>query len=54
MEDLSWIKLVLAFLAGGWELVMRLIPTAKDWTVIGNIFAFLKWVSDYFNNLKKK
>lgn len=37
-----------------YEFLSRIIPSVKDWTIVGNIIKFLRWLSDYLNNLKSK
>lgn len=56
MENLSWeivVKIIIA-VTGIYEVLLRVIPTLADWTILGNIIKFLRWLSDYLNNLKKK
>lgn len=52
--DWPIIKTILLVTIGVYEVIARFIPSVADWTVLGNIFKFLKWISDYLNNLKKK
>jgi hypothetical protein len=51
--DIPIIKTILLAVIGVYEVLARLIPSVADWTILGNIFKFLKWISDYLNNLKK-
>jgi hypothetical protein len=51
--ELPIIKTIILAIVGVYEVLARLIPSINDWTVLGNIFKFLKWISDYLNNLKK-
>jgi len=44
---------VIAIIVGIYEVIVRLIPTVGDITIIGKIIAFLKWISDNLNNRKK-
>jgi len=44
---------IIGFILGLYELLSRVIPTINDWTILGNIIKFLKWISDYLNNKKK-
>lgn len=55
MDWLDWgiVKTVLLAAVGVYEIIARLFPTVGDWTVIGNIFKFLKKLSDLLNNFKK-
>ena len=47
------LSLVLAFLVGLWELVIRLIPTAGQYGVIGKIIEVLAWLSNFLNRKSK-
>lgn len=38
---------------GVYEILARLIPSVKDWTILGNIINFLKLISDTLNNKRK-
>jgi hypothetical protein len=49
----SWHTAV-AILAGVYEVIVRLIPTVSNYSLIGKIIEILKWVSDFLNNKKKK
>lgn len=53
-SQMFWWQKVILLLVGGYELVIRILPTVKDWTVLGNIFKLLKYVSDFLNAEKKK
>lgn len=55
VKMLWWQKAILV-ITGTYEVVVRMIPTVKDWTIIGNLFKFLKVISDAINagQLKKK
>jgi hypothetical protein len=53
MPTLEHIALILAILVGCYEVVVRIVPTVKDRTLIGNIFAVLKYISDLLNRPKK-
>ena len=48
------LALVLAILAGLYEVVARIIPTVKQYSVIEKIFSIMLWVSNFLNNRKKK
>lgn len=54
---MSWIienwQAVIGIVIGVYEVIARLIPTVGDITIIGKIIAFLKWISDNLNNVKK-
>lgn len=44
---------VVAILAGLYEVIIRLIPTVGNYSIIGKIIEILKWVSDFLNRKKK-
>lgn len=46
-------QIILAIL-GVYEVLVRLFPTVKDWTILGNIIKFLSKISDWLNNTNKK
>jgi hypothetical protein len=46
-------SLILAFIVGLWELVIRLIPTAGQYGVIGKIIEVLSWLSNFLNRKSK-
>ncbi len=48
----NW-QLIVSLILGIYEVIARLIPTSKDWTIIGKLIAILKFVSDHLNNFKK-
>jgi hypothetical protein len=54
---LNWItenwQLLIAVVVGIYEVVVRIIPTVGDITILGKIIAFLKWISDNLNRRKK-
>jgi len=47
------VSLILAFLVGIYEVVARLIPTIKNYSLIAKIINILVWVSDFLNRKKK-
>ena len=53
---LTWIVAhyvqIIAGVSGVWELVTRIIPTAKDYTIIGNVIKWLIIISDSMNAKK--
>jgi hypothetical protein len=49
----TW-QLIVALLAGIYEVIARLIPTVANWSFIGKIIDILKWISDFLNRKKKK
>jgi hypothetical protein len=44
---------ILAVLAGCYEVITRLIPTSKTWTIIGKILEVLTWLSNLFDRKRK-
>jgi hypothetical protein len=48
----NW-HVVLAILIGLYELLVRLIPTIGNYSLLKIIFDFLKWLSDRLNVQKK-
>ena len=52
--DVDVIKTVVLAVIGVYEVIARLVPSVNDWTVLGNAIKFLRVVSDWLNNLKKR
>ncbi len=48
------IPLILAILAGCYEVISRLIPTTKVWSIIGKILEILTWLSNLFDRRRSK
>lgn len=48
------IEFIIALIMGIYELLVRLIPTYKHWSVIGKILEILLWISKFLNVEKKK
>jgi len=46
------ISMVLGLIVGLYELVVRLIPTAGNYSLINKIIDILKWLSDFLNRKK--
>lgn len=46
---MSTIEIVVIVVTGFYEVLSRVIPTSKTWSIIGNIINLLKHVSDYFD-----
>ena len=46
-------KEIVALILGIYEVVVRIIPTVTNLSLIGKLIAILKWISDYFN-IKKE
>jgi len=44
---------ILAVLAGCYEVISRLIPTSKTWTIIGKILEVVTWLSNLLDRKKK-
>lgn len=51
--EFELVEKIVAIAVGTYEVISRVIPTVKDWSIGGNIVAFLKVVSDFFNSRKK-
>ena len=49
----TW-HLVVALLAGVYEVVSRIIPTVKNYSFIAKVIEILLWVSNFLNRKKKK
>jgi len=47
-------SIVVPIIAGLYEVVIRVIPTVKNYSIIGKIIEILLWVSNFLNNKKKK
>ena len=47
------LPLILALVAGIYEVVIRLIPTVGQYALIGKIIDILKWLSDFLNRKKR-
>lgn len=47
------LPMILAFIVGVWEVVIRLVPTIGQWGVIGKVIEVLAWLSNFLNNKKK-
>lgn len=52
--ETNLILIIIAVVTGVYEVLARVIPSVADWSLLGNIIKFLKVVSDWLNNLKKK
>lgn len=52
--DVDLIKTIVIALLGVYEAMARLIPSVKDWTILGNLIKFLRWLSDYLNRKKQE
>lgn len=47
------LSMALAFIVGLYEVIIRIVPTAGQYAVIGKLIDILKWLSDFLNNKKK-
>jgi len=47
------LTLVLAILAGCYEVISRLIPTSAGWSIIGKVLEVLTWLSKLFDRKRK-
>jgi hypothetical protein len=45
---------IVALLVGLYEVVIRVIPTVKDWSFLGKIIDIISWVSNFLNVRKKR
>lgn len=46
--------IVIPIIAGLYEVIVRIIPTVKNYSFIGKIIEILLWISNFLNNKKKK
>lgn len=51
--DWHLIGVIVAIVIGVYDVLVRIIPTVGNWSVIAKIIDILKWLSDYFNRKKK-
>lgn len=49
----TW-RIVVAFVVGIYELIVRIIPTVKEYSFIAKIIDIIKWISDFLSRKKKK
>lgn len=47
------LPLILAILAGCYEVISRLIPTTATWSIIGKVLEVLTWLSKLFDRKRK-
>lgn len=52
MEDLN-INLILIILVGCYEVISRVIPTTKGWSLVGKILEVLTQINNIFDRKKK-
>ena len=48
---LTW-PLIIMLLAGFWEVIIRIIPTAGQFGIVGKVIEILAWLSNFFNRSK--
>jgi len=53
MENVNWLVIISLILASVYEILSRIIPTSKVWSIIGKVIEILKWISDKLDNGKK-
>lgn len=49
---ITW-QMVVAIVAGCYEVIARVIPTVGNWSLTGKIIEALKWLSDFLNRKSK-
>jgi len=49
----TW-HIIVAIVAGVYEVLVRIIPTVKNYSFIGKIIEILLWLSNFLNRKKKK
>jgi hypothetical protein len=47
------LTIILAIAAGCYEVISRIIPTTKGWTIIGKTLEVLTWLSNLFDRKRK-
>lgn len=45
----EWMVWIVTALLALWEIMLRAIPTSKDWTIVGKIVSILNWIAGLFN-----
>ena len=50
---LIW-TIIVPIVAGLYEVIVRIIPSVKNYSFIGKIIEILLWLSNFLNNKKKK
>ncbi len=53
MESIN-LDLIIAVAIGIYEVLSRIVPTSKTWSIIGNVLIFLKKISDVLDFKKAK
>ena len=54
MENLDIITQILAPLIGIYEILSRVVPTTRRWSIVGNVLKFIHQLSDWLDNKKKQ
>jgi hypothetical protein len=49
---ITWPSIV-AIIAGLYEVIVRVIPTVTNYSLIGKVINILVWISDFLNRKKK-
>jgi hypothetical protein len=47
------LPIILAILAGCYEVISRLIPTSKTWSIIGKLLEVITWLSSLFDRKRR-
>jgi hypothetical protein len=47
------LPIILAILAGSYEVISRLIPTSKTWSIVGKILEVITWLSNLLDRKRK-
>ena len=47
------LPIILAILAGCYEVISRLVPTSKTWSIVGKILEVVTWLSNLFDRKRK-
>ena len=47
------LPVILAILAGCYEVISRLVPTSSTWSIVGKILEVVTWLSNLFDRKKK-
>lgn len=50
---ITW-QMVVAIVAGVYEVIARVVPTVGNWSITGKIIEALKWLSDFLNRKSEK
>lgn len=47
----EWVNWAIIVVLALWEIVLRIIPTSKDWTIISKVVSILNWIVSLFNGV---